>query len=1168
MAEEQNHDFFKILLTAVKDILAPGILIFSDSEARAELFGTLGLDPNADPGALPDITNLDAYIKSESNEVDTFKLVSALADLTQLMLALEGAIRGALAADDNPEFALDEIFGAFLNSLLLDFIRRKSPEVYAMVTVFQEVTQQTVAQGGMNNFFDDVIANFFSRLGSGLESEESTKAVSDVVFLGYVLLLYLIERFIINKQDADKITIRAGYGFDGAITSETPVADLISNRFISNSITLNPVDDPDNEITMYNSFGFIPEEHGGASFITNLSGELDVVIPIGDDLSLKFDASGEGIFRIGKNPEADAGKNNKIKVTFTHKRKKADKYSLMDAPVIKIGFGTYSFSFTVVPDDFEIRAKLEMPFEFGRGDKKGFPWNLLPEKVDEKIPVELGYSLKRDLFFGGGGSAGTGNGESTAEGGNGDAEEMEFHEALIAKILNAIDLRIPIHKSIGDVLGFEILNIRTGVEGNFNRIQLETSLDFWIKFGSAVTISVSRLGFNLNMDKREDNGGVGGYDILPSVKPPNGAGVRINAEVIKGGGFLYLDDEKGEYFGSLELSFKELFDLKAVGIINTKMPDGSEGFSMLIIITAEFSPVQLGFGFTLIGVGGLLGIDRTINIEALRLGIRTNAIKSILFPEDVVGNITRIINDIRTIFPIHEDQFLIGLMAKFGWGTPTLLSIELGLIIELPNPRIVILGVIKCAIPDEDAALLKLQVNFLGVIDFQNKFIYFEAHLFESKLVGLTLTGSLAFAVAWGDQSVFAISVGGFHPDFRDYPTVPTLPGAFREMARIGLSLLSGTNPKLTIECYFAVTSNSVQFGAKLELLASGPMGFNLYGMLAFDAIFIFDPFSFIISLEATLAIRRGTSLLFGIHFRGVLSGPTPWHVEGEVTFAVLFFDVTIGFSATWGDPPPGIAVTTVDLLLTVTRELDAVQNWRSEVTESQHRFVTLRNREDVDGTASLVVDPFGELLFSQRSVPFNYEIEKYGNTKPKNEKRFEITGVKVGSDIQQISFEKEMFAPGHYTQLSEKEKLARKSFEPLDSGFRLKDSGKILTAAPHLDPTVMDYELNYTHDDKKKGASKVSAGAFSQMSRSAAVARSEISWRMQTPGIKNKPEDVAVKKSSYAIAGTSNMKEYDKSLRGDTLAEVKAKYRKLVDEHPELASEIQVVESFELADV
>ncbi len=261
--EEQHHDFFKILLTAVKDFLQPGILVFSDSAARAELFGTLGLDPNANAVGLPNTTNLDAYIASESQEVDTFKLISAFADLTQLMLAIEGVIRGAVAAGDNPDFAADEIFGAFLNSLLLDFIRRKSPEVYSMVNLFQVVTEQTAAEGGMNNFFDDVIVAFFKRLGSGLDTEESTEAVSTAIFIGFVGLLYLVDKLVLKKNNIDALKIEADYGYEGALTSATPIADRISNRFISYSLTLNPVDDPDNQITLYNSFGFVPKEHGG-----------------------------------------------------------------------------------------------------------------------------------------------------------------------------------------------------------------------------------------------------------------------------------------------------------------------------------------------------------------------------------------------------------------------------------------------------------------------------------------------------------------------------------------------------------------------------------------------------------------------------------------------------------------------------------------------------------------------------------------------------------------------------------------------------------------------------------------------------------------------------------------------------------------------------------------
>ena len=82
------------------------------------------------------------------------------------------------------------------------------------------------------------------------------------------------------------------------------------------------------------------------------------------------------------------------------------------------------------------------------------------------------------------------------------------------------------------------------------------------------------------------------------------------------------------------------------------------------------------------------------------LGVRTGAMNSILFPQDVVANITRIVSDLKAIFPLAEGHFLVGPMGKLGWGTPTLISLELGVILDIPAPQIVIIGVLRCILPD------------------------------------------------------------------------------------------------------------------------------------------------------------------------------------------------------------------------------------------------------------------------------------------------------------------------------------------------------------------------------------------------------------------------------------------------------------------------------------
>src|SRR5207342_2524137 len=128
-------------------------------------------------------------------------------------------------------------------------------------------------------------------------------------------------------------------------------------------------------------------------------------------------------------------------------------------------------------------------------------------------------------------------------------------------------------------------------------------------------------------------GNLGPVNLEIGFKPPNGVGLSLDAGVVKGGGFLLLDYEKGEYAGALELDFQGLFGFTAIGIINTKFPDGSEGFSLLLLINVTFAtPIALGFNFYLAGVGGLIGLNRTVSTLSLQKGVQDGSVDNILFP--------------------------------------------------------------------------------------------------------------------------------------------------------------------------------------------------------------------------------------------------------------------------------------------------------------------------------------------------------------------------------------------------------------------------------------------------------------------------------------------------------------------------------------------------------
>ena len=131
-----------------------------------------------------------------------------------------------------------------------------------------------------------------------------------------------------------------------------------------------------------------------------------------------------------------------------------------------------------------------------------------------------------------------------------------------------------------------------------------------------------------------------------------------------------------------------------------------------------------------------MGLNRSMDLDALVEGARSGSLDSLLFPEDLIANATRIISDMRAFFPQEEDTFLVGPMLKFGWGTPTLISLSIGLIIEVPG-NIAIVGKLTIAIPDERAALIIVNVAFMGAIEFDKKRGWFFANRSDESRVDL-----------------------------------------------------------------------------------------------------------------------------------------------------------------------------------------------------------------------------------------------------------------------------------------------------------------------------------------------------------------------------------------------------------------------------------------------
>jgi len=716
----------------------------------------------------------------------------------------------------------------------------------------------------------------------------------------------------------------------------------------------------------------------------------------------------------------------------------------------------------------------------------------------------------------------------------------------------SFDIKVPTHVSIGPI---DVTALTVDVGLGQGKIPVSIGGDIRAALGPLIVV-INNIGFRLEFTTVDDNSGnLGRLQVTPSFKAPEGIGLSIDAGGFKGGGILDFNPDKKEYFGAMELDFRDMFSIKAFGIINTQMPDGSDGFSLLIVVTTEFTPLQLGFGFTLNGVGGLLGLNRTVKIDVLKEGIKTNTLQSILFPQDVVANINRIVSDIKQVFPSQNGHFLICPMGQIGWGTPTIITLELGILIEIPSPGFTILGVLKAILPEEDNPLLKLQVNFVGVIDFENKSISFDAALFDSRLLIYTLTGQMALRIVWNDHPSFLLSVGGFHPAFKEAPA------DLKNMQRITISLLSGDNPRITIQSYFAVTSNTAQFGAKAELYAEGG-GFNIYGFIGFDELYRLNPFSFTADFNAGLALRRHTSVIMSITVNGEISGTSPWDAHGEASISFFFFSVSVSFHETWGQREDAVPEEKADILTLLTNEINDGRNWRADIPSNNKLHVSIK-KVDTTGDA-ITIHPFGILTFSERLVPLGITIDKFGSEVPKDTATFDITTTDVTLTTQPVT---EQFAPANFFNLTDDEKLARPSFEQMKSGFQITSSTALL-APPTVVNKSVDYEFSYLREKRSKliisGIYRYPKQFFKANIKGSSVSKSPLSFVNNRVSI-NAPETVNVREEQYAIANVADMKLYSSEMTTGSYSEAQQFLHNLVTEKPELRDQVQIVSEYEL---
>ena len=419
-----------------------------------------------------------------------------------------------------------------------------------------------------------------------------------------------------------------------------------------------------------------------------------------------------------------------------------------------------------------------------------------------------------------------------------------------------------------------------------------------------------------------------------------------------------------EYGGAIQLEILKV-GVYAIGILSP------EPFSMVLVMGVRFpTAIELSFGFTFNGIGGLLAINRTVDSAELIKGMQTHFVDRVLFPDDPVADAPALLNQVAKVFPPRDGGFVVGPVVELGWGSQAkIVEAKLGVILSLPDPKIILLGAVRVRAPSKVTPLTDFRCEVYGEITSSHLLVI--ATLRDSKIAGITVSGDLGLLIQWSGGGAFALSVGGFNPR---YTAVPT---ELKDLQRLTIDLSPPVVVKIIVKAYFAVTAGAVMAGVRGDLNADVGVA-SAHAWLQLDMIFMWVPrFGFAIDIDLGIDIEVFGCSFASVTFKGSLEGTTPWRIQGTATVDVWFlptFHLDLG-PYEWGDPPPTLPAT-ADPLALVQQALSEDAAWKAVLPLDGDLLASLASVE-VEG---LVAHPLSALEVTQSRVPLETHIDRIGS--------------------------------------------------------------------------------------------------------------------------------------------------------------------------------------------
>jgi hypothetical protein len=238
----------------------------------------------------------------------------------------------------------------------------------------------------------------------------------------------------------------------------------------------------------------------------------------------------------------------------------------------------------------------------------------------------------------------------------------------------------------------------------------------------------------------------------------------------------------------------------------------------------------------------------------------------------------------------------------------------------------------------------------------------------------------------------------------------------------------------LRFEGYFAITPNTMQFGAAVEVSAKlGPV--RIKGFLGFDTLVRFEPFFFTIDFRASMRVQVRGRNLAGITVTGTITGPGPVTVRARACISILFFDICGSATFELGSKAPPRVSAAPSAFEVIAAELRKPGNVRAAGTDDR---VALR---ELPSGAVPVLPPTG-LIWQQSRVPLGLLLERLEGIPLRRAETVTASSARAEGD------EREWFAPGSYAELSDAEAVNRRTFERLPAGLRIGTGADVASDA------------------------------------------------------------------------------------------------------------------------